>query len=146
MILAITRDIGPRSSDPLCDKARLQSGFSTRFHGAPLVRTSPPSLVFLSTVLTLYSSHKWWLLEPMAGLDSPVCSCSEKGHARPSWASPHTDRLCSFTDLGNAQPVFSRDACQGILALLDVSFLVCGKMQAAGWKLCLEVRLRGFES
>ncbi|TKC35105.1 hypothetical protein EI555_000876 [Monodon monoceros] len=34
----------------------------------------------------------------------------------------HADSFCSFTGLRSEQPLFSLEACQGILALLDVSF------------------------
>lgn len=61
----------------------------------------------------------------------------EKGHAMPSWPAPMCSS-CSSPGLGSTQPLFSLDACQSILALMDVSFLVCGRMHAAGRELHLE--------
>lgn len=69
------------------------------------------------------SSHpqrEQWSWEPLTGLDSTASPCSEKGHAVPSPA-PHKIFLF-LTGLGSKPPLFSLEACQGILALLDVSF------------------------
>ena len=69
--------------------------FSAGFHCAPGVQGSPPNLLSLHCPLTPSSPHKWWLSEPMAGLDSTALSCSGKGHVVPSWGQPPY-RLCLF--------------------------------------------------
>lgn len=56
-----------------------------------------------------------------------VFSYSKKGCAILGPA-PHAHSVYLPAGLGSAKPRFSLDACQGILALLDVSFQVCGRM------------------
>nr|XP_031540914.1 calpain-14 [Vicugna pacos] len=84
---------------------------------------SSPSILSVSTALSLpacpHPQERWWLFEPMASLDSISSPCSEKSHT--VLGQPHADSFCSFTGLWSTQPHFSLEACQGILALLDLN-------------------------
>jgi len=79
------------------------------------------------------------LLGTSGGSRQHCLSLQSRGHS-------HADSFCSFTGLGSKQPLFSLEACQGILALLDVSFQVCGWMHSAVGELWPGARLPGVET